>query len=100
MALSAEQNAWVQRLMDGMDRVAEGIAGCQDLEELYTDRSYGVGGMNPITDADLTAAGHDFDANAVANAMNLCIQLNNLKNNQAVTQGDWGQIINAVRGLN
>ena len=99
MALSAEQNAYVQRVTDEMDRLAEVIKECVDLEALYTDRSYGSGGQNPITDADLTAAGYDWNANDLANGMNLCIQIANFRDNAAVTQGDYGQIMSTLRGL-
>ena len=99
MALTAEQNAYVRGVTDTMDAVANAISSGDQQQQIYTDRLYGPAGAREITDADLTAAGYDFDANMLALGVTLYQQLLNFRDNQPVVQGDYGTTMNTLRSL-
>ena len=97
---ASEQKAFLNLVADEMNRLADVTARMDtDVVAVYTDRFYGPGGGNEITDADIAAEGYDWNANDLANGMNLCNQLVNFRDNAPVTQGDYGQIMNTLRGL-
>lgn len=73
----------------------EVIEALEGLFSVYFDRGYNSGGSDPITDTDLESFG--FTAAQLASLMNLAEQMVNFRDNAAVTQSDWGSVLNQVR---
>ena len=95
---------FIRQLQIDASGLAQMMAQIRDRKGVYVDRGYQSGGTDAITDADvveatgnenLTAA--DFAPMGTGLAA-LFLQLIALLDGQAVTQGDYGETLNRVRG--
>jgi len=68
---------------------------CTDIEGIYFDCGYNSGGVDEITDEDLTD--YNVTAAQIASFITLAQQFNNLFKNAAVTTGDYGVTVNQLR---
>ena len=102
MALDSQQKAYLTDYRLAFRKIAEAIEEAEKLYAMYFDRTYGSGGANEITDADLTAEGLDYadiDASSIASGITAIEQLKNYRDNAAVSTGDYGATINKLRRL-
>jgi len=95
--MDTQAQAFVQRTQGNAQDLAIAIETAVELRSIYYDRTYGDSGAKEITDADLVDYG--ITAAQLASYITLCEQLANLRDNLAVTQGDYGATINQVRRL-
>ena len=95
--MDTQAQAFVQRVQGNAQRLAVEIETAIELQDIYYDRTYGSGGAKEIEDADLVD--YSIDAAQLAAYITLCGQLENLRDNAAVAQGDYGATWNQVRAL-
>lgn len=57
---------FIQQTQTAATVLANAVAACNNAAEVWTDRGYQVGGVNPLTDADLTALGVQITAAQMA----------------------------------
>ena len=86
---------FVQALQAQMTILAQVREKLETMHGVYFDRSYGSGGENEITDADV--AGINLTAEKVSAAITLAEQEVKLMTNQATTPGDYDKILSDVR---
>jgi len=67
----------------------------KDLDSVYFTQSFDGSGADPIIDADIASLG--ITAAEVAAGDTLFQQIQNLRNNAAVTAGDYQSTVNALR---
>lgn len=97
MAIDNQGKAFVQRVQGNAQRLAVEVETAEDMKAIYYDRAYNSGGANELTDEDL--AEFNITAAQLASYVTLCEQLVNMRDNAAVTQGDYGATLNQVRAL-
>jgi len=68
---------------------------CDNLFSTFFDRGYNSGGGDPIIDGDIASL--KITAADLGGFINLAEQINKLMNNLAVTQSDWGSVVNKMR---
>ena len=75
--------------------LAQVISSITTLNNIYFDRGYNVGGVDPITDEDLS--GYSGTADVVGSFITMSSQLVNFANNAAVSQGDYDATLSKLR---
>lgn len=93
MALTEPKRRYIILLRELGRDLARAMSTAQDLHSVFFDREYDE--ATGVTDADLVE--WDMTKADVSAFINCCEQLINLRDNAAVTQGDWGATINVVR---
>lgn len=95
-ALAMEKKVqFVQRLQEHATQLARIADVVADLNKLYFDRGYNLGGANAITDVDLAPLG--LAANDVVLLITLLQQFDNFASGQAVVTGDYKGTMNRCR---
>jgi hypothetical protein len=97
MALNAQERAFVQRVQSNANKLADEIATAIELQAVYFDRGYDSGGANELVDADL--ADLFITATQLASYVTMAQQIENFRDNAAVTSADYGSTLSQVRAL-
>ena len=87
----------VGSMVDAATAVAQANEALQAAYAIYFDNGYNSGGANPITDADLTAAGLPFNAAQLGSLVTFVEQFDNLLEGQATVAADYSATLNVVR---
>lgn len=91
----SKKNEFVNEFKLQATSLAQIIARCEELEDIYFDRGYNSGGADAITDADISSTG--LTAAQVGSLITLGQQIVNFRDNAAVTTGDYGATLNVAR---
>lgn len=75
--------------------IAQLFLDTKDLDSVYFSEGFDGAGSDPITDADLVSLG--ITAAELALGDTLFQQIQNMRNNSAVTSGDYQATVNALR---
>lgn len=90
-----QKRVFVERMQLLSEQLAAVTAGVRDLKRVYVDRGYAADEKDPITNTDIESTGATvtkLDASIV-----MFQQVLNFVDDNAVTQGNYGETINDMR---
>jgi hypothetical protein len=89
------KSVYLQQFLTTITAIAQSASTANTLVDAYFDRGYGAGGTDEIVADDLAA--YDLTPAQIASGITLFQQLQALRNNQAVTSGDYDATLNVLR---
>ena len=91
----ADKVTFANKAQNTATKLAQAIDAANNLETVYFDRGYNVGGANPIVDLDVIGLG--ITAGTLGGLITLIQQLRNFVDNAAVATGDYDSTLNKMR---
>ena len=91
----ADKVTFANKAQETATKLAQAIDAANNLETVYFDRGYNVGGANPIVDLDVIGLG--ITAGTLGGLITFIQQLRNFVDNGVVVKGDYDNTLNNMR---
>jgi hypothetical protein len=92
-----DEQQFAEDVQAAMTAIVQAYEVMEAAERIYFARGWNSGGANEITDADLTAAGFQFDAATLGASITVAQQVGLLLTNQATTPGNYISTLDKMR---